>query len=71
MVVDSHLRGWYICQLLQIEIKLQYTGASPSGKASAFGADIFFDDSEHNIESASGHVASGHVPHGVANPERG
>jgi 5'-nucleotidase len=34
----------------------------------AFGADIFFDDSEHNIASARDHVAAGHVPHGVANP---
>ncbi|KRG70633.1 5'-nucleotidase [Pseudoxanthomonas dokdonensis] len=33
----------------------------------AFGADIFFDDSQHNIESARHHVAAGHVPHGVAN----
>ncbi len=33
----------------------------------AFGADIFFDDSPHNIESARQHVASGHVPHGVVN----
>ena len=33
----------------------------------AFGADIFFDDSRHNIDSASQHVAAGHVPHGVAN----
>ena len=34
----------------------------------AFGADIFFDDSQHNIDSARLHVATGHVPHGVANP---
>ena len=34
----------------------------------AFGADIFFDDSSHNIDSARRHVAAGHVPHGVANP---
>ena len=33
----------------------------------AFGADIFFDDSSHNIESARRHVAAGHVPHGVRN----
>ncbi len=32
-----------------------------------FGADIFFDDSHSNIESAREHVASGHVPHGVSN----
>ncbi|WP_141651031.1 5'-nucleotidase, partial [Stenotrophomonas maltophilia] len=31
------------------------------------GADIFFDDSQHNIDSAREHVAAGHVPHGVAN----
>jgi 5'-nucleotidase len=33
----------------------------------AFGADIFFDDSHHNVENARRHVATGHVPHGVAN----
>lgn len=33
----------------------------------AFGADIFFDDSQLNIDSASRHVAAGHVPHGVSN----
>ncbi len=33
----------------------------------AFGADIFFDDSQHNVESARQHVATGHVPHGVSN----
>ncbi len=32
-----------------------------------FGADIFFDDSARNAESASSHVATGHVPHGVSN----
>lgn len=35
----------------------------------AFAADIFFDDSGTNIESARQFVASGHVPHGVSNPE--
>lgn len=35
----------------------------------AFGADLFFDDSTHNIESARRHVAAGHVPHGVSNAE--
>jgi len=33
----------------------------------AFGADIFFDDSHANVESARRHVATGHVPHGVRN----
>ena len=36
----------------------------------AFGADIFFDDSQHNIDSARQHVAAGHVPHGVANDQK-
>jgi 5'-nucleotidase len=31
----------------------------------AFGADIFFDDSHKNVESARQHVATGHEPHGV------
>lgn len=34
---------------------------------SAFGADVFFDDSPLNIASAAKHVAAGHVPHGVTN----
>ncbi len=33
----------------------------------AFGADIFFDDSQHNVDNARQHVATGHVPHGIAN----
>jgi len=35
----------------------------------AFGADIFFDDSHRNVENARQHVATGHVPHGVSNPD--
>jgi 5'-nucleotidase len=34
----------------------------------AFGADIFFDDSQQNVQNARLHVATGHVPHGVSNP---
>ncbi|MEO8461154.1 MAG: 5'-nucleotidase [Dokdonella sp.] len=37
----------------------------------AFGADIFFDDSTLNVESARQHVATGHVPHGVRNRPSG
>ncbi len=32
-----------------------------------FGADIFFDDSQHNVDNARRHVATGHVPFGVTN----
>lgn len=35
----------------------------------AFGADIFFDDSQQNVQNARLHVATGHVPHGVGNPD--
>ncbi|MGA0290267.1 MAG: 5'-nucleotidase [Pseudohongiellaceae bacterium] len=33
----------------------------------AFDADVFFDDQQGHCESARHHVATGHVPHGVAN----
>ena len=47
-----------------------FLGGRPKGPfLEAFGADIFFDDSAHNIESARGLVTAGHVPHGVANPD--
>jgi 5'-nucleotidase len=46
-----------------------FLGGRPKGPfLDAFGADIFFDDSDENIASARDHVAAGHVPHGVANP---
>lgn len=45
-----------------------FLGGRPKGPfLETFGADIFFDDSLHNIDSARQHVASGHVPHGVTN----
>ncbi|TCS94515.1 5'-nucleotidase [Pseudofulvimonas gallinarii] len=48
-----------------------FLGGRPKGPfLEAFAADIFFDDSGANIESARQFVASGHVPHGVSNPEQ-
>ncbi|HVQ32385.1 MAG TPA: 5'-nucleotidase [Lysobacter sp.] len=45
-----------------------FLGGRPKGPfLETFGADIFFDDSLHNIDSARRHVATGHVPHGVSN----
>ena len=45
-----------------------FLGGRPKGPfLQAFGADIFFDDSLHNIDSARQYIAAGHVPHGVAN----
>lgn len=45
-----------------------FLGGLPKGQfLKAYGADIFFDDQEGHCLSASEHVATGHVPHGVAN----
>jgi 5'-nucleotidase len=33
----------------------------------AYDADVFFDDQQGHCDSARQHVATGHVPHGVAN----
>jgi len=57
------LRSWGI----RIDEAL-FLGGLPKGEfLKAFGADIFFDDQAMHCESASEHVATGHVPHGVAN----
>ena len=58
------LREWGI----RLDEALFLGGRSKGPFLEAFGADIFFDDSEHNIESARGLVTAGHVPHGIANP---
>ncbi|RNF85499.1 5'-nucleotidase [Montanilutibacter psychrotolerans] len=57
------LREWGI----RLDEALFLGGRAKGPFLEAFGADIFFDDSEHNIASARDHVAAGHVPHGVAN----
>lgn len=45
-----------------------FLGGLPKGEfLKAYGADVFFDDQQQHCESASPHVATGHVPHGVAN----
>lgn len=57
------LREWGV----RLDEALFLGGRAKGPFLEAFGADIFFDDSPHNIESARHHVAAGHVPHGVAN----
>lgn len=45
-----------------------FLGGRPKGEfLKAFGADIFFDDQAMHIDSARVHVASAHVPSGIAN----
>ncbi len=57
------LRRWGV----RIDESLFLGGRDKGPFLSAFGADIFFDDSHKNVESAAQHVAAGHVPHGVSN----
>lgn len=57
------LRAWNI----RIDESL-FLGGLPKGEfLRAFGADVFFDDQLGHCDSASQHVATGHVPHGIAN----
>jgi 5'-nucleotidase len=61
------LRAWDI----RIDEALFLGGLPKSSFLAAFDADIFFDDQEVHCDAARLHVATGHVPHGVANrPDR-
>lgn len=57
------LRAWNI----RIDEAFFLGGRDKGEFLKAFGADIFFDDQPKHCESARQHVATGHVPHGVAN----
>ena len=57
------LRSWNI----RIDEALFLGGLAKAEFLRAFGADIFFDDQRGHCELASRLVATGHVPHGVAN----
>ncbi len=57
------LREWGV----RVDEALFLGGRSKGPFLETFGADIFFDDQQHNCDSAREHVATGHVPHGVAN----
>lgn len=60
------LRAWDI----RIDEAL-FLGGLPKGDfLRAFGADIFFDDQRGHCESARLHVATGHVPFGIANESK-
>ncbi len=52
------LRHWGV----RIDEALFLGGRDKGPFLRAFGADIFFDDSDLNVESARHHVATGHVP---------
>ncbi len=57
------LREWDI----RIDEALFLGGMKKGEFLKAFGADIFFDDQRGHCDSAREHVATGHVPYGVAN----
>lgn len=57
------LREWGI----RIDEALFLGGRNKAAFLKAFAADIFFDDQVSHCESSSQEVATGHVPHGVAN----
>lgn len=57
------LREWGV----RIDEAFFLGGLDKSAFLKAFNADIFFDDQRTHCESARVHVATGHVPHGVAN----
>jgi 5'-nucleotidase len=57
------LRAWQI----RIDESLFLGGLDKGEFLRAYGADVFFDDQQGHCLSASRHVPTGHVPHGVAN----
>lgn len=60
------LRSWGI----NLDVAV-FCGGLPKGPfLKAFDADIFFDDTMKHCESAASHVATGHVPSGIANEKR-
>ena len=57
------LRHWGV----RIDESLFLGGMDKGSFLKAYGADVFFDDQARHCDSARHHVATGHVPHGVAN----
>ena len=57
------LRAWNI----RIDESLFLGGLPKVEFLKAYGADVFFDDQLSHCDLASEHIATGHVPHGVAN----
>lgn len=57
------LRAWDI----RLDESLFLGGIEKTDFLRAFDADIFFDDQSAHCERAAPHIATGHVPHGIAN----
>ncbi|MDX1489941.1 MAG: 5'-nucleotidase [Pseudohongiellaceae bacterium] len=63
--VVKTLRAWNI----RIDESLFLGGMDKGAFLQAYNADVFFDDQQGHCDSARNHVATGHVPSGVANPK--
>ena len=57
------LRAWNI----RIDESIFLGGLDKTEFLRAYQADVFFDDQQTHCASASPHIATGHVPHGIAN----
>ncbi len=57
------LRAWNI----RIDESIFLGGLDKTEFLRAYRADVFFDDQQRHCQSAGPHIATGHVPHGVAN----
>lgn len=57
------LRAWGV----RVDEAMFLGGRPKAPLLKAFGADLFLDDSQQNIENAMDHVPSGHVPYGIRN----
>ncbi len=57
------LRAWNI----RIDESIFLGGLPKVEFLKAYGADVFFDDQRVHCDLAAEHIATGHVPHGVAN----
>ncbi|QIB64081.1 5'-nucleotidase [Kineobactrum salinum] len=57
------LRAWNI----RIDESIFLGGLNKTEFLRAYQADVFFDDQETHCQLASPHIATGHVPHGIAN----
>lgn len=59
------LRAWNI----RIDESIFLGGLNKTEFLRAYEADVFFDDQPMHCEAASPHIATGHVPHGIANEQ--
>jgi 5'-nucleotidase len=57
------LRAWRV----EVDEVMFLAGRDKGAPLRAFGADLFFDDQQHNCERAAAYVRCAHVPYGIKN----